>query len=152
MSTDRAASLLMGTPNEPNATAAKSAATHPQQVSLSQNDDTGRKELATVSLETIVKSKTESLENDPAQQSSQHLFTAGYFKIESPRYGPHNSWPNHIMVARGEYVVKEDGLQFEHNPDVEQDQPCSPNDFLLRFRWVQMLKIALLCLLLCLLY
>jgi DNA-directed RNA polymerases I and III subunit RPAC1 len=46
------------------------------------------------------------------------------------------------MVARGEYVVKEDGLQFEHNPDVEQDQPCSPNDFLLRFRWVQMLKIV----------
>jgi hypothetical protein len=60
MSTDRAASLLMGTPNEPNATAAKSAAVHPPQVSLSQNDDTGRKALATVSVETMVKSEEQN--------------------------------------------------------------------------------------------
>jgi hypothetical protein len=39
------------------------------------------------------------------------------------------------MVAKGEYVVKEDGLQFEHSTMVP-DQPCSPDEFVVRFRYV----------------
>jgi hypothetical protein len=69
MSTDRAASLLMGTPNEPNATAARSAAAHPQQVS-SQND-AGSMELATVSTVAIV--QWSAVENDPTQHSGLHF-------------------------------------------------------------------------------
>lgn len=40
------------------------------------------------------------------------------------------------MVAKGEYVVQEDGLRFEHNPAVDQDQSCSPEEYLVRFRCV----------------
>jgi hypothetical protein len=40
------------------------------------------------------------------------------------------------MVAKGEYVVKEDGLQFEHST-MEPEQPCSSDEYLLRFRYVR---------------
>lgn len=40
------------------------------------------------------------------------------------------------MTPRGgEYLVKEDGLQYQHDPDASG--PCTPEEFLLRFRSVR---------------
>lgn len=38
------------------------------------------------------------------------------------------------MVSGGDYVVKEDGLQFQHNSDLPEQGSCTPEEFLVRFR------------------
>jgi hypothetical protein len=41
------------------------------------------------------------------------------------------------MVAKGEYVVKEDGLQFEHSTLIDVKTSCSTNEeYLVQFRYV----------------
>jgi hypothetical protein len=41
-----------------------------------------------------------------------------------------------MVSSSGVYVVKEDGLQFQHNthPPGPDDGPCTPDEFLVRFR------------------
>jgi len=41
------------------------------------------------------------------------------------------------MTRGGEYIVKEDGLQYRHDPSAAG--PSSPEDYLIRFRCVVML-------------
>ena len=48
------------------------------------------------------------------------------------------------MVAKGEYLVKEDGLQFEYST-MEQDTPCSSEEYLLRFQYVYDFLFCFMC-------
>jgi hypothetical protein len=42
-----------------------------------------------------------------------------------------------IMVARGVYVVKEDGLQFDHSSMKDQNTSCqNAKEYLVQFRYV----------------
>jgi hypothetical protein len=64
------------------------------------------------------------------------------FKIQLQRQNKHRYWKKQrfSMVAKGEYVVKEDGLQFEHST-MEPEQPCSSDEYLLRFRYVRSIGV-----------